>query len=151
MVTKEIKIAAKEMNELLNSIVPNEYVLKIPQKFREFLKRIEDKEYVFNVDLNKDIDEQNITEKTKDLITVIYRNYWCNEEERENLDRILTKNEREYQEKLREKYNPDNLFKKQNEENQVHPENVSLIEYKTNTIFDKIKEFIKNIFKKLQK
>lgn len=151
MVTKEIKIEAKEMNELLNSIVPNEYVLKIPQKFREFLKRIEDKEYVFNVDLNKDIDEQNITEKTKDLITVIYRNYWCNEEERENLDRILTKNEREYQEKLREKYNPDNLFKKQNEENQVHPENVSLIEYKTNTIFDKIKEFIKNIFKKLQK
>lgn len=85
MVTNEMKIAAKEMNELLSQIVPNEYVKKTPQKFRNFLKEIEDKEYIFNIDLNKDMDEQNITEKTKDLITVIYRNYWCSIEERENL------------------------------------------------------------------
>jgi len=151
MITKEMKIAAKEMNELLSNIVPNEYVLKIPEKFRNFLKEIEDKEYIFNIDLEKSIDEQDITEKTKDLITVIYRNYWCNQEERENLDKILTQNEIEYQEELRKKYNPDDLFKKQKEVDSVSSENLSLIEYKHNTIFDKIKEFIKNIFKKLQK
>ena len=151
MVTKEMQIAAKEMNILLENIVPNEYVLKIPQKFRDFLKEIEDEEYIFNIDLEKSIDEQDITEKTKDLITVIYRNYWCNEEEREKIDRILTENEREYQEELRKKYNPDDIFKKPKEEETVSSENLSLIEYKPNTIFDKIKEFIKNLFKKLQK
>ena len=151
MVTKEMQIAAKEMNILLENIVPNEYISKIPQKFRDFLKEIEDKEHIFNIDLEKEIDEQNITEKTKDLITVIYRNYWCNEEEREKIDRILTENEREYQEELRKKYNPDNIFKKQKEENNISSENLSLIEYKPNTIFEKIKNFIKNIFKRLQK
>lgn len=151
MVTKEMQVAAKEMNILLENIVPNEYVLRIPQKFKDFLKEIEDKEHIFNIDLEKDIDEQDITEKTKDLITVIYRNYWCNEEERKNLDRILTENEREYQEELRKKYNPDDIFKKQKEVNKVSSENLSLIEYKSNRIFDKIKEFIKNIFKKLHK
>jgi len=150
MVTKEMQVAAKEMNILLENIVPNEYILKIPQKFRDFLKKIEDKEHSFNLDLEKEIDEQNITEKTKDLITVIYRNYWCNEEEREKIDRILTENEREYQEELRKKYNPDDIFKKQKEVNNVSSENLSLIEYKPNTIFDKIKNFIKNIFKKLK-
>jgi len=150
MVTKEMQVAAKEMNILLENIVPNEYILKIPQKFRDFLKKIEDKEHSFNLDLEKSIDEQDITEKTKDLITVIYRNYWCNEEEREKIDRILTENEREYQEELRKKYNPDDIFKKQKEVNNVSSENLSLIEYKPNTIFDKIKNFIKNIFKKLK-
>lgn len=151
MITKEMQIAAKEMNIILENIVPNEYVLKIPQKFRDFLKEIEDEEYIFNINLERSIDEQDITEKTKDLITVIYRNYWCNEEEREKIDRILTENEREYQEELRKKYNPDDIFKKQKEVESVSSENLSLIEYKSNTIFDKIKEFIKNIFKKLQK
>lgn len=151
MVTKEMQIAAREMNVLLENIVPDEYISKIPPKFRDFLKEIEDKEHIFNIDLEKEIDEQNITEKTKDLITVIYRNYWCNEEEREKIDKILTENEREYQEELRKKYNPDDIFKKQKEENNVSSENLSLIEYKPNTIFEKIKNFIKNIFKKLQK
>ena len=52
---------------------------------------------------------------------------------------------------LRKKYNPDDIFKKPKEEETVSSENLSLIEYKPNTIFDKIKEFIKNLFKKLQK
>jgi len=150
MITNELKIAAKELNEILDSIVPNEYVLKIPEKFRDFLKEIEDKDYICKIDVNKNIDEQDITEKTKDLITVVYRNYWCNEEERQNLDRILTENEKKYQEELMQKYNPDDLFKKQKEINVDSSENVSLIEYKKNTIFDKIKDFIKNIFKKFK-
>ena len=150
MITNELKIAAKEFNEILNNIVPNEYLLKIPKKFRNFLKEIEDKDYICKIDVNKDIDKQDITEKTKDLITIVYRNYWCNEEERENIDRILTENEKKYQEELMQRYNPDDLFKKQKEVNISSYENLSLIEYKKNTIFDKIKDFIKNIFKRFK-
>lgn len=129
-------------------MVPEEYILKIPEKFRNYLNEIEDKNYECKLNFNKNIDEQNITEKTKDLITVIYRNYWCTEEERNNLDRILTENEKKYQEELIKKYNPDELFKKKEEIRVDTSDNVSLIEYKKSTIFDKIKDFIKSIFKK---
>lgn len=148
MITNDLKIAAKETNEILNNVVPNEYILKIPEKFRDFLNEIEDKEYACKIDFNKNIDEQDITEKTKDLITVIYRNYWCTEDEKQNLDKILTENEKKYQEELLEKYNPDNLFKKREETKVVLSEEVSLIEYKKHTLFDKIKMFIKNMFRK---
>ena len=148
MITNDVKIAAKEINEILKNMVPEEYILKIPEKFRNYLNEIEDKNYECKLNFNKNIDEQNITEKTKDLITVIYRNYWCTEEERNNLDRILTENEKKYQEELIKKYNPDELFKKKEEIRVDTSDNVSLIEYKKSTIFDKIKDFIKSIFKK---
>ena len=148
MITNDVKIAAKELNEILKNMVPEEYILKIPEKFRNYLNEIEDKNYECKLNFNKNIDEQNITEKTKDLITVIYRNYWCTEEERNNLDRILTENEKKYQEELIKKYNPDELFKKKEEIRVDTSDNVSLIEYKKSTIFDKIKDFIKSIFKK---
>ena len=148
MITNDLKIAAKELNEILKNMVPEEYIFKIPEKFREFLNEIEDKNYECKLDFEKNIDEQNITEKTKDLITVIYRNYWCTVEERNNLDIILTENEKRYQEELIKKYNPDELFKKKEEIRVDTSDNVSLIEYKKSTIFDKIKDFIKSIFKK---
>ncbi len=148
MITKELKIAAKELNEILSNMVSEEYILMIPKKFRVFLKEIEDKDYVCTIDFNKNIDEQNITEKTKDLITVIYRNYWCTEEEKEYLDKILSENEKRYQEELIKKYNPNELFKKREETKIDSSERVSLVEYKKYTLFDKIKEFIKKILKK---
>ena len=32
---------------------------------------------------------ENIKEGTKDLITIIYRNYWCDKEEKDKLNKIL--------------------------------------------------------------
>lgn len=56
MITKELKIAAKELNEILSNMVSEEYILMIPKKFRVFLKEIEDKDYVCTIDFNKNID-----------------------------------------------------------------------------------------------
>lgn len=153
MITNDLKIASKELNEILNNLVPEEYVSKIPKKFRNFLMEIEDKDYVFQVDLDKNIDEQNITEKTKDLITVIYRNYWCNEEKRKELDMILTENERKYQEELSKMYNPNNLFKNKQHFNNIlenttneNNEETSLVEIKELNFFQKVFDKIKNLF-----
>lgn len=153
MITNNLKIAAKELNEILDNIVPDECISKIPKKFRSFLKQIEDKDYIFQVDLDKNIDEQNITEKTKDLIAIVYRNYWCNAEERKELDMILTENERKYQEELSNKYNPDNLFKNKHvhiEENEFdeNSQETSLIELEKSNFFQKIFDKIKKLFKK---
>lgn len=150
MVTNELRKAAKEINEIVNNIVPNDYVLKIPLKFRKFLKEIEDQEYDFQIDINKDISEQNLSEKAKDIIAVIYRNYWCSEEERIEFDKTLTDNEILYQEEIRRKYNPDNLFKNnsnfetQNEKTKI----IAMAEYKEQNFIQKILDKIRNLFKR---
>ena len=57
--------------------------------------------------------------------------------------------EKKYEEELREKYNPDNLFKKkENKQEEKVEEQHSLMVVENKTWYKKIFEKIKNIFKK---
>lgn len=151
MITKEFAEALAEINEILKYL-PEEYVEKIPKKLRDFFKEIESKEYKTNIDPYKTLDEQDLKPKTKTLITVLYRNYWCNEEERAELDKILIENDKKYEEELREKYNPDNIFKKKDKDEEIKEvEETSLAVYNNKMWYQKAFEFISNIFKKMLK
>lgn len=151
MITKEFAEASAEINEILKYL-PEEYVEKIPKKLRDFFKEIESKEYKTNIDPYKTLDEQDLKPKTKTLITVLYRNYWCNEEERAELDKILIENDKKYEEELREKYNPDNIFKKKDKDEEIKEvEETSLAVYNNKMWYQKAFEFISNIFKKMLK
>ena len=69
----------------------------------------------------------------------------CNDIERIELEKTLNENEVNYQNELREKYNPDNLFKnKQKEVKNVTTENesTSVVAYK--------ESFIKRIIGKIK-
>ena len=111
MVTKEFAEAAAEINEILKYL-PEEYINKIPSKLRDFFEKVEDKDYITNIDPYKTLDKQDLKPKTQTLLTILYREYWCNDEEKAELDRILIENDKKYEEELREKYNPDNIFKR---------------------------------------
>ena len=149
MVTKEFAEASAEINEILKYL-PEEYVGKIPTKLRDFFKKVEDKEYITNIDQNKPLDEQDIKPKTQTLLTILYREYWCNEKEKAELDKILIENDRKYEEELREKYNPDNIFKKNEDTEEIETvEETALIEYDNKTWYKKAFEFIGNIFRKI--
>lgn len=150
MVTKEFAEASAEINEILKYL-PEEYVGKIPTKLRDFFKKVEDKEYITNIDPNKPLDEQDIKPKTQTLLTILYREYWCNEKEKAELDKILIENDRKYEEELREKYNPDNIFKNKHvteigEEEIVENANNLPAEIKE-SLFKKVINFFKKIFK----
>lgn len=151
MITKEFAETSAEIAEIL-SYLPVEYVDKIPLKLREFFKKVADKDYVSNIDPYKTLDKQDMKPKTKTLLTIIYREYWCNEEERTELDKILIENDKLYEAELREKYNPYNIFKK-NDDNEKFPlnnelyENTTLpIEVKKERFYEKIINFFKNLF-----
>ncbi len=151
MITNEFAEAAAEINEILEYL-PKEYVEKIPVKLREFFEKVRKQDYVSNIDPYKSLDEQDLKPKTKTLITVIYRNYWCTKEEREELDKILIENDKKYEEELREKYNPDNIFKKKEKVEEIKEiEEKSLIVYDNQKWYQKAFEFISNIFKKMFK
>lgn len=151
MITKEFAEASAEINEILKYL-PEEYVGKIPNKLRDFFKKVEDKEYVTNIDPNKSLDEQDIKPKTKTLLTILYREYWCNEEEKAELDKILIENDKKYEAELREKYNPDNIFKKNVKTEEIETvEETALVKYENKTWYQKMFNFIGNIFKRFKK
>lgn len=124
---------------------------KIPKKLREFFKKEKDNNYIKIIDSNIPIQEQNLKEETLALIAMLNLQYWCeDEEEKQRLKKVYSENERKYQDVLREKYNPDNLFKnkKKTNANVFSTQQMSMVEYKKDTIFTKIKKFILSFVKK---
>ena len=148
MITKEYAEAYAEIDEILEYL-PDEYVNKIPVKLREFYKKAKDKEYVSKIDPYKTLDNQDMKHTTKVLLTIIYREYWCNKEEKAELDKILIENDRKHEAEIREKYNPDNIFKKIEKTEEIEKiEETALENYENKTWYKKAIDFISGLFKK---
>lgn len=130
---------------------------KVPKKLREFFKREKDNTYTKVIDSNIPIKEQNLKEETLALIAMLNLQYWCeDEEEKRRLKKIYSDNEIKHQQKLREMYNPEDVFKTKQKQEQIEneisseeiQENVAMVEYKKETFIEKIKKFFAKIFKK---
>jgi len=138
-----------EILAILNCM-EKEYQEKIPQKLISFFERNSSKDYEFHIDADIPLKEQKLKDKTVSLLAILNLNYWCEtEEEKRELIKHYSENEKKYQEELREKYNPDNIFKKHNQENKIEENNIKnesvLVEYKE-PIFRRFINKIKNIF-----
>ena len=104
------------------------------------------------IDPYKTLDNQDMKPKTKTLLTIIYREYWCNEEERAELDKILIENDKKHETEIREKYNPDNIFKKREKTEEIEKiEETALVNYENKTWYKKAIDFISGLFKKVFK
>ena len=131
-------------------------VSKIPQKMINLLTENSSKEYKVELDYTKSLKEMNLKPKTSAVLTLIFINYLCDPEKREEYINKLNENEKKYQEELNEKYSYDNLFNSKkgiDEENKTQKisktisSNTEMIEYKEKNIIDKIFEKIKQLFK----
>ena len=89
---------------------PIEYIKKLPVKLLEVIQNNSDEKYNINIDLNKDLKNQNISKKTKDILVVLNYNYWSDENKKTYLKNCFYENERNFQKELSAKYNTDNLF-----------------------------------------
>lgn len=111
MVNTRYANAFKEVDYYLKGI-REEDIEKIPNKLKEFIKENASESYSVDFDYNKPLSEITISKEAKGIISIICLNYWCeNEEEKREYLGILNTNEQEYQRILREKYNPENIFK----------------------------------------
>lgn len=144
----EEKIAYKQLITILNNMEP-EYKEKIPKKLMKLFEENSAKDYEFHLDLTRPLQEQELNSKTLALLAMLNLNYWCEtEEEKQELIKHYTENERKYQEELRKKYNTDNIFQKNNRENKQEKtteEQVALVEHKESIIRRLINK-IKSIF-----
>lgn len=148
MVSIEYSEAIVEVLEILQYSDDN-IIEKIPKKLIEFWQRNKSTTYKPNLDHSKSINEMDLKKKTKSIISMIYLNYLCDDEEKNNIKLILKDNEEKYQQELREKYNSDNIFKKHNQKQEVTENvvatNVAIVEYRE-PIFKKIINIIKRFF-----
>ena len=145
----ELEKAYYEVSEILK-YMSSDLVEKIPIKIRNFFEENKAKNYNFKYNLNKSLDQQEVSQETNEILTILYRDYICDQEERTEIDKILDENEKAYQEELRKMYNPKDIFKNSKKEKTIkeNPDqnNVVIIECQ-NGILKKIISKLKNIFK----
>lgn len=124
---------------------------RIPKKLIEMFEENANKDYECKFDYNLPLSKLNLSDEALGLIGMIAYNYCCNSpEEKQELEKIFIANEKEYQKQLKEKYNLDNMFKKNKEQTDMQQEsqetsNVALVEYKESIfkrIINKIKAFV---------
>lgn len=144
---------AKAYTEVLEILkyLPSEEYERIPKEKIDFYRNNKDNSYNCTFDSTKSLNEQKISREARAIIVSIFRDFFCTPTQREKLQKILLNNEQKYQEELRKKYNPDNIFRKKKETTQIE-ENIvkhetAMIEYKK-SIFKKIIDKIKRIFHK---
>lgn len=110
MKDKNYKKAFTEVRAILKNTEEN-LVSKIPKSFEHFLEENYDKEYqIPPFDFKKSLDEQELLEETRLIISLLYRNYWCNGKQRDEYDERTRQNEIKFQRELEEKYQVADLF-----------------------------------------
>lgn len=141
----ETELAYAEVDAILE-LLEDEYVNKIPAQVREFFKKEKNKDYIPSINSELRLDEQELKDETVSILTLLQINYLCDsEEEKQEILNELYENDRLKEEELREKYNPDNIFKNKNN---TQEEVVALVEYKEPNFIRKILEKIKRLFKR---
>lgn len=145
--------AFSEIYEIFK-LMPQELLNKIPNKFYEMIEEERDKGYI--PDIHEPLENQKLKDETIIILGLIYRDFLCPPEERKKLQ---AKDARELQElqgqienELREKYNPDDIFKNRNKkvENEFVEQNKenSLVVIQEDKWYKRIFNLIKKIFNK---
>lgn len=150
--TSERAIAYSEVYAILEKMKP-EYIDKIPNKFKTMIIEEMDKTYKPKIDINIPLKEQKITSKALTILAMINLNYWCtNDKHKSELIELYAKNDKIQEQRLKEKYNTDNIFKKREKEETIPESNVSkenaIIEYKEQNLIQRLFEKIKHLFKR---
>lgn len=145
----EYSNALYQINEILKYMAPN-LKARIPKKFISYFENNKSQEYNWTIDKSLPLEKQDLLPTTKEILTVLYKDFICDDMERVKLEKILNSNELKYQEELRKKYNPDNIFKNrqkltENVENKTN--DTKIVPYKENFL-RKIISKIKLIFHK---
>lgn len=148
----EYREAFEEVFEIFN-LMPKELLNKIPTKFYEMIKEERDTNYSPNI--KEPLEKQKLKNETIIILGLIYRDFLCPPEEKKILQekdaKELQEIEKELEQQIREKYNPDDIFKNKN---RIVPEEVQQSKETRITIiqeekwYQRIFNIIKNLFKR---
>lgn len=155
MIEDNYSKAYKEIVEILK-YVPEESVNKIPKEMRDMFETEQLKTYDFQIDTEKTFEEQELLEETKAILANIFRDYWATDYQKAKIVEKENQDRKECERKKREIYNPNDIFKNRNTNNDNISQNIQeqlSEEYNKNlptevqkqNIFKKLLNFIKKI------
>ena len=151
MVDNKYAVAYSEVLEILKHI-PIEDYNKIPKTKIELFKTNANNEYTFNYDPSKTLEEQNVSNITKGIIILLFRDYWATEIQRNKIIAKQNYDRMNLEEKKKGKYNPDNIFanlyKNSFTDNTENKQELALVEINDMKWYTKVWRFIKNFFRK---
>lgn len=120
-------------------------IQKIPDEFLNTLKNNMDQEYYTTLNIDEEYIDNNLSEDTKGILGLVYRDYLTDESERKELVEGEHKSEEEYQEVLRDMFQSDLVFKNNdtNEEKKEVKQEVRMIKQEELKWYEKLKIKIK--------
>ena len=142
---KEIYMDAfSEVNAIL-SIMPSNLVNKIPLKLQHIINEYKNDKYKPLIE--EPIENYKLMDESKIILSLIYQDFLCSDEEKEILKIRDYEKLKEEEQQLREKYNPDDIFKNKNvpQEEQLSEETRMTI-VQEEKWYQKIFNLIKNLF-----
>ena len=145
--------ACTEVLVLLKYYLKDDDYNKIPKDVIAFYEKNKDINYEYKIDTSLTLEEQQISEKANAIIVTIFRDYFASETQKEKLERILINNDKVIEERKREQYNPDDIFKNNKIEEIQEEQNIEdtqMIEYREENILNKIINKIKGFFEKIK-
>lgn len=136
-----------EVDEILSHVEP-ELLEKVPNNLLEQIHTKKDSNYEFTYDREKSLVNQDVFDETKHLVSAIYLNYMCSEENKKELFSIVLENDKKYEEDLRKRYSADNIFSKKDDSSKEVKEEV-VVETEETSLEVKKESFIKKLINKI--
>lgn len=145
----------KDLNKRLVEVeavlerLEDKYKKKIPLEIWEYIKKNKDTTYDFYFDDNKPLENQKLNIDTIAMLTYINMEYLLDEEQKKEMLRLLREDEAFAEEKKKEQYKTEDLFKNRKDNQRAIDSNtnneIAMTKYKE-SFFKKIINKIKKLF-----
>ena len=109
MIDSRYANAYKEVLEILKHI-PIEDYNKISKNKIELFETNASKDYVFNYNPSKTLEEQEVSNIAKGIIILLFRDYWATEIQKNKIIAKQNYDRMKLEEEKKEKYNTNNIF-----------------------------------------
>lgn len=146
-----LKNAYREVNQILN-LLGNGYKQKIPSKILTLFEQngeatsLEDDSKKNIANWSNAIKNGKISRNALVILSILNMKYWASEEEKQRLKAIYYENEKEYQDKINCYKSQDWI--KRSKIGEDAQEEVSLVKIQEDSIWTKIKMFLKSLVSK---
>ena len=146
--TQVYREAFTEVNEILKYL-SEDLLNKIPKEFIDNIKENMSTSYILKYDNTKGINEQNLKQETRAILSVIYRDYICDEDIKKE---IIRKDRKEWFDlETKKEHGNIEVFPQKPIKNLNTKENKALQVVKKQNIIIKIIEKIKIMWRKIRK
>lgn len=138
------KKAVSQVNAVLENM-EQEYIDKIPQKLKSILNDITEEVGKVEIDTSKKIEELDLMPESKDILAVLYYNYWSTPIEKIKFNKNVAENEEKYKREMENKYNINDLFKEE-----LTEEKAKKVEETAMILYGSEESFMKSLLKSLK-